>query len=123
MTCVDMTVSGRPRTRPPRRVKGTSHAAESESEFFRDRIGLPRLLSLPLFGQEVAPGLSRLVAVASAGLFPQPLWISVRSKETCEPWQRRTPVPSLSSGLDYNSPIEHDNRGHPGPPGWSMVVV
>src|SRR6476619_807203 len=32
-------------------------------------------------GQEVAPGLScerSLVAVASPGLFPQPLWISVR---------------------------------------------
>ena len=33
-------------------------------------------------GQEVAPGHSRkgLVAVASSGLFPQPLWISVRSE-------------------------------------------
>ena len=33
-------------------------------------------------GQEVAPGLScerGLVAVASSGLFPQPLWISVRA--------------------------------------------
>src|SRR5262249_22767484 len=48
-----------------------------ELRYFRDRNGLPRLLSLPVIGQEVAPGLSRLVAVASSGLFPQPLWISV----------------------------------------------
>jgi hypothetical protein len=34
-----------------------------------------------LFGQEVAPGLSRLVAVASAGLFPQPFLIRNYLKE------------------------------------------
>jgi hypothetical protein len=32
-------------------------SAEIESEFFEDRDGLPRLLSLPFIGQEVAPGL------------------------------------------------------------------
>src|SRR5262249_8392663 len=50
-----------------------------ELRYFRDRNGLPRLLSLPVIGQDVAPGLARLVAVASSGLFPQPLWISVCS--------------------------------------------
>src|ERR1700739_2742907 len=35
---------------------------------------------LSLTGQELAPGLSGLVAVASSGLFPQPLWISAAAK-------------------------------------------
>jgi hypothetical protein len=35
-----------------------------------DQVGLPRLLSLPGFGQEVAPWLSGQVAVVSSGLFP-----------------------------------------------------
>src|SRR5262245_61508008 len=62
--------AGRDRMRP----------AVMGARYFRDRSGLPRLLSLPGFGQEVAPWLSGLVAVASSGLFPQPLWISVCSE-------------------------------------------
>ena len=48
---------------------------------FRDRKVYRGSYLSRFIGQEVAPGLSRgLVAVASSGLFPQPLWISVRSE-------------------------------------------
>jgi hypothetical protein len=52
--------------------------AESD---FRDRTGLARLLSLPVYRAGSSTGASTqksLVAVASTGLFPQPLWISAR---------------------------------------------
>ncbi len=92
--------------------RGRTSAVESESEAVRDRDGLPRLLSLPFIGQEEAPGLSRLVAVASKGLFPQPLWISVRSE--CEQRQRRTEPGNVSSVrllYDVFTPHERITRG------------
>jgi threonine/homoserine/homoserine lactone efflux protein len=51
--------------------------------------------SFPFIGQELAPWHSRRVAVASSGLFPQPLWINVRGKR--ELGQRRSATPLLSS--------------------------
>src|SRR4029077_20666762 len=44
--------------------------------FWSDRIPVSRGPYLSLVGQEVAPGRCRLVAVASSGLSPLPLWIS-----------------------------------------------
>src|SRR6266571_8995603 len=40
---------------------------------------MAEVLSLPFIGQELAPWRCRPVAVASSGLFPQPLWINVRA--------------------------------------------
>ena len=59
--------------------------------------GPPRLFISPVIGQEVAPwhggccSASGPVAVASSGLFPQPLWINVRSAcgpPECRPMKR-----------------------------------
>src|SRR5258708_5503895 len=46
-----------------------------EQEYF-DRTSVGSEPYLSLTGQELAPGLSGLVAVASSGLYPPPLWIS-----------------------------------------------
>jgi hypothetical protein len=58
-------------TKPPLSI--FSLGAESSIDpALRDQL---RILSLPT-GQELAPWHWGLVAVASSGLFPQPLWIS-----------------------------------------------
>jgi len=45
---------------------------------------MAEVLSPPFIGQELAPWRCRRVAVASSGLFPQPLWINVRGEREPE---------------------------------------